>query len=90
MINFNEFDIEENQDIIPDKEFADFLISHGAYYDYVKNIKLEIEDTEKFFKRTPRAHYISNAFNWTYVGRFKYWANISRLWIRWIGKSKKI
>ena len=86
MIKFNEFDIEEvPEGYIPDKEFVDFLRIHNAYHTYISNIKYDAENgnnIQGFFRETPKACYISNAFNWSQTSQgFKYWSNISKLWI---------
>ena len=79
MIDFNDFDIDETEQI-PDEEFANFLKKHHAYKKYVHNLT-KYNTIQKFFNRYAKDNYISNAFSWSRTPEGStYWLKINSDW----------
>ena len=84
MINFDEFDIDET-DIIPDKDFKDFLKDNDVYNDYVNTLKNGYMNIGEFFDLADKKSYISRAFPWDESSRgAKFWVNINRKWLNYL------
>ena len=87
MINFNEFDTEEKQRIIPDKEFKDFLRKHNVYDSYIINTIERGKDVKSFIESTRKISYISAAFTWNDTPQgHSYWNNINTQWHIFLSK----
>ena len=82
MIDFNDFDIEEqDNNLIYDKIFAEWLVNNNIYDKYLNNIMLSVD----VLKDISRHKYITHMFIWdaSHDGN-DFWKKMNNKWIDYI------
>jgi hypothetical protein len=73
--------VPEYDDFIIDNVFRDFLINHGCYDSYIKNVEKFNPNYKIFFINDDRKQYLNHCFTWSNTGKEKYfWEDLHCEW----------